>query len=239
MLWGTSLLAPGQSEPEVLCIKSLWHVALHYALVCLSLFDRPELIGNSVGKCLQNFVKEKRCINPQAKWWMNQLKHGWPFTDQSLTGKTVQKECVIGKGDCLWRWFHFHGKTTIHNPQHLTWKQHGLMFWGTTHCCQQTSCCQHFVQSSCGLVTQFLTGFFALSKKTKLSPAHRLDSPVSGLVCCGRTNSDVKRISHCIELGKKQEKYIARVSMECENGILQEKLPCTIDEPVAFDSCKS
>ena len=79
--------------------------------------------------------------------------------------------------------------------------------------------------------------------KSQIYPVHRIDNPVSGLVCCGTTIKDAKRLSRRIELGQAQKTYLARVLVTSDAAarhlLDDEHLPMVIDAPIAWDTATS
>ena len=111
-------LAVGQTEPEVLCLDGLRHVAPHYVLVHLAL-DNKNSNGptTTVGQCLRNLTAKNRRMNPPAQWWMNQLDRGRLFDNKALTEPPVHKDTAVEIGDCtLWSTFHYHEQVIHYNP---------------------------------------------------------------------------------------------------------------------------
>eukprot|EP00977_Amphora_coffeiformis_P011867 scaffold2911_cov177-Amphora_coffeaeformis.AAC.1 len=238
-------LAPGQTEPEVLCINGLRHVEPYYVLVSLSLFGdkkKNSKVTTTVGKCLELLQSEHRRMNPPIHWWIRQLNRGKLFANKSLTEPPVDNDTSIRGGDCVWSIFHYH-------EQAIPFDKDIELDLSTTTAAAAAAQSEHYIvvnkpagvdvlcNPAAGRVRNSLPGLFAASKNTLLLPAHRLDSPVSGLVCCGRTNSDIKRLSRRIALGESNKRYLARVDNSSWESL--DNLPLTIDQPVAFDSSRS
>lgn len=70
-----------------------------------------------------------------------------------------------------------------------------------------------------------------------LIPAHRIDNPVSGLVCSGRSNKDAKRLSRKIESRDTVKTYLARVKVTSNRAMeILNSLPFEINVPLGFDT---
>lgn len=230
-------LAPGQGEPEVLCVNGLRHVAPYYVIVHLSLGHKHNRIGITVEQCLENLIKKESLrMKPPARWWMLQLQRGRLFADKSLTEPPVSGESRIQNGDCLWGTFHYHEQAIHYDCGNDT--AIALHDGENYVVVNKPAGVDVLSNPGAGRVRNSLPGLVAFTSNHLLLPAHRLDNPVSGLVCCGRTVSDVKRLSRRIQFGETQKRYIARVSIPDKNWDILEKIPLKIDQPVAFDADK-
>ena len=181
---------------------------------------------------------------------MNQLVKGRVFADKDLTEPPVHKDSAFPiSGNCLWSTLHYHEQAIRYNPTncHDNGKDMVLYEGENYIVVNKPAGVDVLCNPAAGRVRNSLPGLYAAVSAADtdnhstmwLMPAHRLDNPVSGLVCCGRNNADVKRLGRRIELGETNKRYIARISIASDKRNMLQSLPLTIAHPVAFDSSQS
>ena len=94
-----------------------------------------------------------------------------------------------------------------------------------------------------GRIFQSLPGRLLYHENTvkDILPAHRIDNPVSGIVCCGKTIKGFKTLMRCIQLRKAHKTYLAKVHVTNEQLWLQlqNNLPWIINIPLGFDNASN
>ena len=197
---------------------------------------------------------------PDSKWWNYQL-HQHKLRIDDTSGPRAQPQETLGNNTRLWGCYHFHEQAITIDPDWAIFQGPPSTAQNDPHSRYVVANKPPGVDVLCNprgkRVRNSLVGLYAAAllesskttavspaelqseeslSSTPLLPAHRLDSVVSGLVCCGKTNKDTKRLVRQIELGNTHKQYLARVKWK--PGLA---LPLKIDLPIGFDvkQCKA
>jgi len=238
------------SFPKVLCIENLRHVAPYFVEKELAVGKLAE--GKTIEQALgrntlpgggdSSIVKNATFVD----WWLKELlgrrliltkigeqRHSIIATPQHL----------IAKGEVLTGRYHFHEQSVLANPTPtivyqddcyiVVNKPAGLDVLSNPDA-------HRVVNSLPGIVGGFYDHDIDKSSASKgvIIPAHRIDNPVSGLVCCGKTNKDAKRLSRKIQLRETVKTYLARVKISARAIGKLEKLPFDVEIPLGFDKSR-
>ena len=115
-------------------------------------------------------------------------------------------EHMIQKGDVLRGRLHFHEQSVLEKPRPtIVYNDKNYIVvnkpGGIDVLSNPSS--GRVVNSLPGIIMEFLNDSTepatSISSPNTIIPAHRIDNPVSGLVCCGKTNKDAKRLSRKIQ----------------------------------------
>ena len=175
----------------------------------------------------------RRTALPSYQWWIHQLESG-KLPGVAASDKVCPDTVLVGR-------FHYHEQSIAAQPplEIVFEDEHFVVV-------NKPAGVDVLANPDAGRVANSLTGLLAehfcaggggaASPLPPLpKPAHRLDAPVSGLVCCGRTSADVRRLQRHIAARRVEKRYLARV--RCVGGRAAfPPLPLTIDAPLAFDS---
>lgn len=252
-------LADGQKEPRVLRINGVRHVSPYFIVTELNLGKR---MAKRQGTCstatchtikgaLEVLSRQGKRMTPTARWWIGEIEASRVYLDAGMAEKVVSANDIVTPSTCLYAKYHYHEQATIDARATVLYSDDQYVVVNKPPGIDVLANPAHFrVHSSLpGLLLEELgrgeetctstgTSNSPLSTNSSLpKPAHRLDSPVSGLVCCGRTNSDVKRLSRRIELEETEKVYVARVRLPSSGKL--PNLPHVIDEALGFDGAKS
>lgn len=254
-------LADGQNEPRVLRIGGMRHVSPYFIVTDLNLGKRMAKRQGSTDStasatpaeftikgALEAMSRQGKRMMPTARWWIGEVEAFRVHLDADLTKKVVSANDILTPSTCLYAKFHYHEQAIIDARANVLYSDAQYVVVNKPSGIDVLANPAHFrVHNSLPglLLEEMVRGETCKSThKSPLStdfslpkPAHRLDSPVSGLVCCGRTNSDVKRLGRRIELGETEKLYVARVRLPSSGEL--PKLPHTIDEALDFDGAKS
>ena len=253
-------LADGQKEPMVLRINGVRHVSPYFIVAELNLGKRmakrkcgtdssaSDSATFTVKEALEALSRQGKRMMPTAQWWIGEVEASRVYLDADLSTKVVSAKHILTSSTCLYAKFHYHEQSLIDARANVLYSDEKYFVVNKPPGIDVLANPAHFrVHNSLpGLLLEEMgrgeictsTNSSPLSTDSSLpKPAHRLDSPVSGLVCCGRTNSDVKRLSRRIELGETEKLYVARVRLPSSGEL--PNLPLTIDEALGFDAAKS
>ena len=240
-------LADNQEEPRVLEIGGLRHVAPYFVAADLPLGRRMAKLDCcsatiTVKEALEALSRQGKRMMPTAQWWMAEMEASRVYLDVIMK-KVISAEDILAPSTCLYAKYHYHEQAIVDAKADVLYSDDQYVVVNKPAGVDVLVNPAHFrVHNSLpGLVLEEIMRSRGESDNNNNSipkPAHRLDSPVSGLVCCGRTNSDVKRLSRRIELGETEKLYVARVRM-LAGGKLPNHLPLTIDSALGFDAAQS
>jgi len=254
-------LADNQSEPRVVRIGGIRHVAPYYIVSDFALGKRMAKLAAgrstrtcSTGCCASTTITVKEALEilsrqgkrmmPTAQWWIGEVKASRVYLDATMKKKVVSANDILVPSTCLHAKFHYHEQAIADARANVLYSDDQYVVANKPPGVDVLANPAHFrVLNSLPflLLEEMRRGEtdrnINLSATCLPKPAHRLDSPVSGLVCCGRTNSDVKRLSRRIELGETKKLYVARV--RTRTGGELPKLPLIVDEALTFDGAKS
>lgn len=249
-------LAKGQLEPDILRTKGLRHVSPYWIdahIPVRKLIQHSSTSTTTVLEALKVLAgKDGRRMLPSAEWWCHELSASRVYLDADMK-TTASADCHLDHLDhlassasttdfCLHARFHYHEQAAIDAVAEVIYSDNQYVIVNKPAGYDVLS------NPAAGRARNSLPGLLMESaasnanatpsddKKSLPKPAHRLDSPVSGLVCCGRSKSDVKRLSRRIELGETEKLYLARVKVPAR-GL--PKLPLVISERLGFDKSKS
>ncbi len=162
----------------------------------------------------------------------------------STTSTTIATpQHLIAEGEVLRGRYHFHEQSVLANPRPtivynddcyiVVNKPGGLDVLSNPDA-------HRVVNSLPGIVGGFFDhGTDKSSASTGvIIPAHRIDNPVSGLVCCGKTNKDAKRLSRRIQLRDTVKTYLARVKISARATGKLDHLPFDVEIPLGFDKSR-
>ena len=258
-------LADGQKEPRVLRINGVRHVSPYFIVAELNLGKRMAK-RQGTGTCstdskaststfatasrhtirgaLEVLSQQGKRMMPTAQWWIGEVEASRVYLGADLIKKKVSANDILTPSACLFAKFHYHEQATMDGRANALYSDGQYVVVNKPAGIDVLANPAHFrVHNSLpGLLLEEMgRGETSTSTNSAIlslpKPAHRLDSPVSGLVCCGRTNSDVKRLGRRIELGETEKLYVARVRLPSSGEL--PNLPHTIDEALGFDGAKS
>ncbi len=236
-------LAENQEEPRVLEIGGLRHVAPYFVVADLALGRRMAKDCSAtitVKEALEALSLQGKRMMPTAQWWMAEMEASRVYLD-AIMKKVVSADDILAPSTCLYAKYHYHEQGIVDAKADVLYSDDQYVVVNKPAGVDVLVNPAHFrVHNSLpGLLLEEIMRSRGESDNNNgmPKPAHRLDSPVSGLVCCGRTNSDVKRLSRRIELGETEKLYVARVRM-LAGGKLP-NLPLTIDSSLGFDAAQS
>lgn len=206
----------------------------------------------TVKEALEALSRQGKRMMPTARWWIGEVEANRVY---HLGAATCMKKKFVSANDiltpltCLCAKFHYHEEAIVDLRANVLYSDEKYVVVNKPPGIDVLANPAHFrVHNSLpGLLLEEIVKGEMDSTSTNSSPlsmglslpkpAHRLDSPVSGLVCCGRTNSDVKRLSRRIELGETEKLYVARVRLPSSGEL--PNLPLTVDEALGFDAAKA
>eukprot|EP00536_Pseudo-nitzschia_multiseries_P012130 jgi/Psemu1/207778/e_gw1.447.8.1 len=239
--------------PEVLIVDNVRHVAPYFVHREVSVGRLA--VGMSLGSALGVLPGDfGSCDNTALRdWWPRELVAGRlrvtnpnPNSDGSeptTKTKTATPGCIVRDGDVLTGRYHFHEQSIADRPRPTVVyrderagyaalnKPGGIDVLSNPDAHRVLQSLPGLVWS-CGLVPPAVVPV----------PAHRIDHPVSGLVCCGLTPSDAKRLSQRIRARETTKTYLARVvcNRNRNRGALDGSgLPRDIAVPLGFDRSTS
>jgi len=245
-------LAKGQVEPAILRTNGLRHVSPYWidAHIPVRKLIQHSASTTTVLEALKILAgQDGRRMLPSAEWWCHELSASRVYLDADM--KTIASaNCSLDHLSssasttdcCLHARFHYHEQAAIDAVAEVIYSdnQYVIVSKPAGYDVLSNPAAGRARNSLLGLLMESAASNANAtpSDDNKLlpKPAHRLDSPVSGLVCCGRNNSDVKRLSRRIELGETEKLYLARVKVPA-GGL--PKLPLVISERLGFDKSKS
>eukprot|EP00533_Pseudo-nitzschia_delicatissima_P010704 CAMPEP_0116080028 /NCGR_PEP_ID=MMETSP0327-20121206/1458_1 /TAXON_ID=44447 /ORGANISM="Pseudo-nitzschia delicatissima, Strain B596" /LENGTH=315 /DNA_ID=CAMNT_0003570695 /DNA_START=284 /DNA_END=1232 /DNA_ORIENTATION=- len=237
------------SFPNVLCIGNLRHVAPYFILKELAVgklakgktieqaLCRTNLPGGGGGSSI---VKNVALID----WWPKELIAGRLILSkigkqQKEQGIIATPDHLIQDGEVLRGRYHFHEQSILDDPRPtIVYDDENYIVVNNDVLSNPDA--HRVVNSLPGIV---LGLFDHDTDQSSLSagiiiPAHRIDNPVSGLVCCGKTNKDAKRLSRKIQSRETIKTYLARVKISARAIDKINNLPFDIEIPLGFDSSR-
>eukprot|EP00980_Cylindrotheca_fusiformis_P022270 scaffold9172_cov128-Cylindrotheca_fusiformis.AAC.2 len=236
------------SSPVVLYTAGIRAVAPYWIPVHLTLqkkatekltfFDRLKIMSQE--------GKSSKWTRPSIRWWMEQMQAGRVFTDEGTTpitpSDTFSNNCSSSssKSVTLYAQFHFHEQSIMYREGT---EKNILIYQDDNYLVVNKPPGVDVLENpAAGRVYNSLPGILLQTElcngNAKMVPAHRLDSPVSGVVCFGKTAKDSKRLNRRIELGETNKLYVARISIPQDGGGLP-PLPLTVENHLLFDKSKS
>ena len=251
-------LSDGQNEPRVLRINGVRIVSPYVIVADLNLGKRmakrqgtcTTATRHTIRGALEALSRQGKRMMPTARWWINEIEASRVYLDAGMAEKAVSANDIVTPSTCLYAKYHYHEQAVIDARANVLYsddqyvvvnKPPGIdVLANPAHFRVHNSLPRLLLEEMERGETCASTGTSNSTLRTNSSlpkPAHRLDSPVSGLVCCGRTNSDVKRLSRRIELGETEKVYVARVRLPSSGKL--PNLPHVIDEALGFDGAKS
>jgi 23S rRNA-/tRNA-specific pseudouridylate synthase len=250
--------------PRILCVGNLRHVAPYFLQKELPVgkLAGGKRLGQALGlddSSISSGQKSSSVVKNVAlrDWWTKELIAGrLTVTDTNNPQQQQQqgqgdppKSCIvvatpdhlIREVDVLRGRYHFHEQSVLDRPRPTIVYRDGSYIVvnkpGGIDVLSNPDA-HRVVNSLPGMATT--TGFGGDNNNDPppsiVFPAHRIDNPVSGLVCCGRTPTDTKRLSRRIQSRETTKTYLARViPMTLHNGIQHFAFPMDVEPPLSYD----
>ena len=194
-----------------------------------------ELIGGRL--ILKNQQQQQRKRVHDNKWQENEPESTSSHDngDQPTCTIIATPDHVIREGDILEGRYHFHEQSVLDRPvPTIVYQDKNYVAVNKPGGIDVLSNpdAHRVINSLPGIVLLGSGGAPSPLLRNTIVPAHRIDNPVSGLVCCGTTNKDAKRLSRRIQCRETTKTYLARVKI----GTALDRLPLSIEAPLGFDS---
>lgn len=224
------------------------HVAPYWMQVKLNLS-----IHKHKGRTLSQAIDMVKTKFPDKSWWLTELRAGvldlhYVYHKHKKHRCKARGDFVITESDAtLSGYYHMHEDAMIaeNNPT--------ILFQDDSYVIVNKPAGMDVLSNpGAGRIFQSLPGrllFPAWYNKNSINnnslndilPAHRIDNPVSGIVCCGRTAKDFKRLMRRIQLRDAHKTYLARVHVTDASlwERLEQNLPWHINAPIGFDKSQS
>ena len=239
-----------ETIPKVLCIGNLRHVAPYFIQKELAVGKLGK--GKTVGQALaidnlarlketSSIVKDTSFVN----WWPKELLAGrlTIANSQNQQCQTIvaTPDHLIIEGDVLKGRYHFHEQAILANPRPtIVHRDENYIVMNKPGGIDVLSNpdAHRVVNSLPGIAMEILNAKNDPQSSIKtIIPAHRIDNPVSGLVCCGTNNKNAKRLSRKIQSRDTVKTYLARVRVTSNGAMnLLNNLPFEIEVPLGFDT---
>ncbi|KAL3939365.1 MAG: hypothetical protein SGBAC_005905 [Bacillariaceae sp.] len=238
-------MPPQHQLPSSLCTAGIRVVAPYWMTVSLAIQgEKEETYATVLSRMIQKDGKVnnkwKNFSKPSIGWWIEELESGRvTTTEQGGDGTVISGDDLLSTTSKvkLQAQYHYHEQSIMYDLKDLS----DLILYRDEQylIVNKPPGVDVLENPAAGRVHNSLPGLlkehFArdpLTSNTKIIPAHRLDGPVSGVVCCGITSKDTKRIQRRIQLGQISKTYVARVQIP-PSGL--PKLPLTIETKMGFD----
>eukprot|EP00928_Gymnodinium_smaydae_P000413 TRINITY_DN10162_c0_g1_i1.p1 TRINITY_DN10162_c0_g1~~TRINITY_DN10162_c0_g1_i1.p1 ORF type:complete len:424 (+),score=76.36 TRINITY_DN10162_c0_g1_i1:157-1428(+) len=177
-------------------------------------------LGEFAGQRLSEVLRQAPGLaggDMEAEWWAVELeagrirlertagRHG--TDDSACEDDAVSADHVIGASDRFRLRVHVHERVLAEAPP-------PKVIYADDHfvvSCKPAGV-DIFTNASGGCVATSLMGALSAMGYDNLTPAHRIDKPVSGLVCFARHPKAASRMVRCIQRHAAQKTYLARVA---------------------------
>ncbi|CAJ1965337.1 unnamed protein product [Cylindrotheca closterium] len=239
---------PSQHQiPATLCIAGILIVAPYWITVNLAIQgEKDDTYGKLLARMNQQDGKANRWknfIKPSIDWWIEEFEAGrvTQNVDGSSTALSGNDLLATTSKVKLQAQYHYHEQSIRYDLKDLS---DLILYQDEQYLVVNKPVGVDVLENpAAGRVHNSLPGLLKelfsrhpSTANTKIIPAHRLDGPVSGVVCCGITSKDTRRLQRKIQLGQTSKSYVARVQIP-PSGLPQ--LPLTIETQMGFDNSKS
>ena len=186
--------------------------AIRAAQEALALDENAELPG------MFNFIS--------PSWWLRQLNRGGIQVErcawQHLEFERVEADYVVKEGDRARLMIHVHERAAPDVEIPIIYEDRNFLAVSKPSSVDLTK------NPGYGSVRLSVLGMLEEMGYTDMYPAHRIDKPVSGVLCLAKNKKALSRIMRCIRNRKVQKTYLARTMGGPDEGGFKIQAPLDV-----------
>jgi len=186
-------------------------------------------LSSSVGMRLDDALLRLRLPSLPPEWWESDATSGYVRLESDGVGAEARPSHVVRPKDRVHVLMHVH-EQVVPNVRPEVLKDDSDIL-----AVSKPAGVEIFCNPMCGAVRNSLLGMLEDIGFKGLYAVHRIDKPVSGVVCMAKNSKAASRLSRCIKGRRVRKQYVARVL--APDGPPLEGL--CIDAPLAFDPSTS
>jgi len=176
------------------------------------------IAGQRIGDAISN-AKRARSMDKDANlpsmfnsisppWWAEQVRRGLVKVERSawqeLTFEPVDSDYVVKEGDRARLMIHVHERAAPDVSIKVVHEDRNFL------AVSKPAGVDVFANPTCGSVRLSAVGMLEAMGYSELYPAHRIDKPVSGVLCLAKNKKALSRLMRCIQNRKVRKTYLAR-----------------------------